>query len=177
VISGGPGFGKTELLNGLKLRGFKSGDEAAREIISEQIRVKGLVVPWKNPALFQQEVLKRRIAFWESVEPEETAFTDRAIPDQIAFARYNGFKTPQNLLDAAIKYRYAELVFFTPPWKEIYQPDDIRKESYDEACHIHQILQETYLELGYIVQELPFSSVEKRIDHILTTINPTNNEF
>ncbi|MBA4411489.1 MAG: hypothetical protein C0397_18975 [Odoribacter sp.] len=55
----------------------------------------GEILPWKNPKLFQEEILRKRIAFFESVPDGVVAFADRGIPDQLAFARYKGFGAPE----------------------------------------------------------------------------------
>ncbi len=170
VITGGPGFGKSRLIEALSAAGYYCSGEFARGLIEDQTDIDGEILPWKNPKLFQQEVLKRRIAFYESVDLGTIAFADRGIPDQLAFARYKGFGTPQILTDHAGKFRYALQVFVTPPWPAIYTTDHIRKETYEEAVKIHQIVVETYRALGYEIIELPLLPVEERVKFILKTI-------
>lgn len=167
IVSGGSGFGKTSLIKALSEKGYKTGDEVARELIGEQTQINGNVLPWKNVLSFQEEVLKRRICFFEKVELNELAFSDRAIPDQLAFARWRGFKESEKLIEKANMYRYNEKVFITPPWEEIFRNDETRTENFDEACRLHHIILDIYKELDYKIVELPFVSVDKRIDFIL----------
>jgi predicted ATPase len=170
IITGGPGFGKTELINDLRKLGYLCSGEFARDLIQSQQQSGGEILPWKNPKLFQQEVLKQRIAFFESVPEDTFAFADRGIPDQLAFARYKGFGTPEILIESAQNYRYALQVFVAPPWREIFENDSIRTESFEEAVKIHQAVLDTYSDLNYKVIELPLLPLNKRVKFLLQAI-------
>lgn len=166
VISGGPGFGKSSLINELVNWGFIAGSEAAREIIAEQLQSNGSILPWRDIGAFQNAVLMRRISFWQSVAEDQIAFTDRAIPDQLAFARFRGFSPSALLIEAASKYQYFEEVLICPPWEEIYTCDEIRKESFSEACRLHDLICKEYQKLGYRLIELPKVAVNDRVKFI-----------
>lgn len=170
IVTGGPGFGKTELIGELKKAGYTCSGEFARDLIQLQLEIGGELLPWKNAKLFQLEILKRRIGFFESVSENEPAFADRGIPDQIAFARYKGFDPPEILTRSAQKYRYSVQVFITPPWKKIFRNDAIRSETFDEAVSMDGFIRKTYTDLNYQIIELPLKSVRKRIDFILDTL-------
>jgi predicted ATPase len=171
VITGGPGFGKTELINDLRLKGYLCSGEFARETIEKQIEIGGDLLPWKNPRLFQEEILRLRKDFYKSVSDNTIAFADRGIPDQLAFARYKGFGTPEILKKSVENYRYALHVFVTPPWPEIYVNDTIRRETFDEAVLIHQAVLDTYSGLNYQIIELPLKPVIERCAFILQTLS------
>ncbi len=173
IITGGPGFGKTELINELRQSGYLCSGEFSRELIDQQQKIEGDLLPWKNPKLFQEEILRLRKDFYDSVPDKTIAFADRGIPDQLAFAQYKGFGTPEILKESAEKYRYASQVFITPPWREIFVNDSIRSESYDEAVRIHQSVLETYSFLNYQIIELPLIPVNERLTYILQTILKT----
>lgn len=170
IITGGPGFGKSELINELRQSGYLCSGEFARELIEHQQKMGGDLLPWKNPKLFQEEILRLRKDFYDSVPDKTIAFADRGMPDQLAFAQYKGFGTPEILKESAEKYRYASQVFVTPPWREIFVIDSIRSESYEEAIRIHQSVLETYLGLNYQIIELPLFSVTERVTFMLKTI-------
>lgn len=176
IITGGPGFGKTKLIEELRRLGYCCSGEFARNFIEQQLLTDGAVLPWRNPKLFQQEILRQRSSFFESVPENVVAFADRGIPDQLAFARHKGFGTPEVLLKSAETYRYARLVFVTPPWPEIFTNDSIRTETYEEAVKIHQSVLDTYAELNYELIELPLIALNKRCDFILQTIKARTNE-
>ncbi len=169
IISGGPGFGKTSIINELSCLGYKTSDEYARKIIQEQEEINGDMLPWKDIKAFQQEVLKRRISFYESVRDNEIAFADRGIPDQLAFARFRGF-SPKILLDNVTKYQYADSVFIANPWKEIYIQDQVRKETFEEAVKMHEVFCKVYEELGYQLVKLPQTSITERVNYIINFI-------
>jgi len=170
VITGGPGFGKTTLIDELQQAGYHCSGEFAHDMILSQQKSGGDILPWKNPKLFQQNILQKRIAFFDSVPDGSFAFADRGIPDQLAFARYRGFSAPQVLIECAEKYRYAPQVFVTPPWPEIFTNDDIRSETFKEALLIHEIIVETYLSLNYQIIELPLLPVKQRINYLLQNL-------
>jgi predicted ATPase len=111
-----------------------------------------------------------RKEFFESVPAGTIAFADRGIPDQLAFARYRGFGTPQILQQSVQQYRYASRVFVTPPWPEIFVRDAIRNETLEEAILIHRAIIDTYTELNYQIVELPLASVKERMNFVLQTI-------
>ncbi|WP_028562347.1 ATP/GTP-binding protein [Paenibacillus pinihumi] len=48
VITGGPGCGKTTLLNELQKNGYNYVPEVARKIIQTQVSSGGDALPWKN---------------------------------------------------------------------------------------------------------------------------------
>jgi len=167
VVTGGPGFGKSSLIDALAAKGFSVGGEAAREVISEQMESGGETLPWKNRSAFQQAVSQRRIDFWESVDEADWAFADRGIPDQIAFSSFRGFEASPKLWAMAAEYPYFPVVFICPPWIEIYVQDEVRTESFEEACRIHELICKTYSDLGYRLIDLPKCSVEERCAFIL----------
>lgn len=171
VITGGPGFGKTTLISQLSQKGFRVSKEIAREVIEEQQLSGGDALPWKNVILFEKLIASRRIDFIESVAITEIAFSDRGLPDQIAYSWYKR-KTETNFLkESAERYRYAPLVFITPPWEAIFTNDQIRQESFEEACKIHSFILKAYMESGYQTIEIPLVSPAGRIEFILQTIN------
>lgn len=171
IITGGPGFGKTTLIEELRRHHYLCSGEFARDLIEEQQRSGGVLLPWRKPKEFQETVLKLRKDFFESVPTDTVAFADRGIPDQLAFARYRGFGTPPALKQAVLEYRYATQVFVAPPWPEIYRKDAIREETWEEAILIHQSIIDTYAELNYEIVELPLAGVKERMNFLIQTIH------
>ena len=56
-------------------------------------------------------------------------------------------------------------------WKEIYTTDDERKMDYESADKFGSNVSYIYKELGYNLIEVPFDSVEKRVEFIINLIN------
>lgn len=52
VLTGGPGVGKTTLLEELERRNYEIVPEIARELIKEQQKTNGQVLPWKDKELY-----------------------------------------------------------------------------------------------------------------------------
>lgn len=170
IITGGPGFGKSALIEELRSRGYLCCNEFARELIAQQLQVNGDLLPWRDARGFQQEILRLRKSFFDSVPEGVTAFADRGIPDQLAFARHRGFTPSPDLTEQATRYRYAPTVWVTPPWPEIYVNDPIRTETLEEAIRIHQAVIETFSALDYQMIELPLMPVKERADYICQTL-------
>jgi predicted ATPase len=80
VITGGPGIGKTTIIELLAMKGYKIVPEAARMIIEEEKLVESDAVPWKNLQLFQEKVAARQLEL-ESVVKGDVIFLDRGIID------------------------------------------------------------------------------------------------
>lgn len=170
VITGGPGFGKSVLIEKLHELGYQVGGEIARQIIEQQLGEDGVLLPWKDAFGFERRVMEERISYLNSVEIQRVAFSDRGLPDQAAFSWYKGKEISQQLKAALGENQYAKKVYLTPPWRQIYRNDQIRTETFEEAESIHYFIVEAYLRYGYELIELPFVSPDKRIEFILKSL-------
>jgi predicted ATPase len=170
VITGGPGFGKTVLIEKLHELGYPTGGEIARQIIVKQIAEGGTLLPWIDGAGFEKKVMEERIDFLNRTDIQCVAFSDRGLPDQAAFSWYKGKEISRQLKAALAANRSAKQVFITPPWRQIYQNDLIRTETFEEAEKIHGFIVKAYLENGYQLVDLPLVSPEERIEFILKSI-------
>jgi predicted ATPase len=63
-------------------------------------------------------------------------------------------------------------VFILKPWEAIYTQDNERYESFEQALDIHEFLVKTYAEYGYTCIDIPFGTVESRIDFIENYLTP-----
>ena len=167
VISGGPGFGKTTLLNILEERGFRVCSEEARTILNPMLIQQDQSAIANIPENFEQRIAGHRLSFLQSTLQEDITFADRGLPDQIAYSWYKEKRPSAFIEEAVSSNRYAPFVFITPPWQEIYKQDEIRKENFEEACLIHYHIIKAYLKYGYQTVDLPFSSPEGRVEYIL----------
>ncbi|MGV0923711.1 AAA family ATPase [Empedobacter tilapiae] len=66
VISGGPGVGKTTLINELKNSGFEIVEENARKIIKNQIDTNQEGLPWKNKEKYAKLMLEESIKSYQN---------------------------------------------------------------------------------------------------------------
>jgi predicted ATPase len=168
VITGGPGSGKSTLIEALKCAGHRGSREVGREIIQAQMAIAGRALPWIDPPLFAEMMLSWEMRSYrrEAARPG-TVFFDRGMPDVIGYLRLIGLPVPAHMMRAAELFRYHRRVFIAPPWPEIFAPDRERKQTPEEAERTYAAMAETYAGLGYELVELPRAPVAARLAFIL----------
>ena len=172
VITGGPGTGKTSIINELENRGVLCYDEISRQV-TLQARKDGVEQLFlADPLLFSQKLLEGRTKqFLDAAkEPENIVFLDRGLPDVLAYMDYIGDSYPAHFVETCESYQY-DSIFILAPWQEIFTSDSERYESFEEAIEIHHHLLETYKRFGYQLIDVPFGSVKNRSDFILDSLN------
>lgn len=172
VITGGPGTGKTSIINYLKDSGFLCYDEISRQV-TLQARKDGIEQLFlTEPLLFSDKLLEGRTQQFNDAakESENIVFLDRGLPDVIAYMDYIGDTYPNRFAAACKSYLY-DAVFILAPWQEIFTSDSERYESFEEAIEIHHHLLDTYKRFGYHLIDVPFGSVKNRSDFIIDSLN------
>jgi predicted ATPase len=174
VISGGPGSGKTAVLCELAKLGFQCAPEVARQIIQEQVRDGGSALPWQDREAYTRLMLQRSIESYLLHSPAlRTTFSDRGVPDTLAYARLIALPEDElmhDILAACRQYRYASVVLLAPPWKEIYETDGERKQDFAESERTFEQITEVYREGGYQLLPLPKMTPVARARFILHQI-------
>lgn len=172
IISGGPGSGKTSIINALIKQGFHCEEEFSRHIIEEGIRTGSGIVPWDKLDLFTEKVFEGRIQqFYHGDQFDGTIFYDRSIIDSIAYMEHDHESIPQNYVENAQKLRYHSQVFITPYWDAIYTTDNQRKEPFEKAISLEKSIIDCYKKYGYQIVLVPKTDIKTRIDFILNTIH------
>ena len=171
VLIGGPGTGKSSLLNELISKGYFCMPEISREV-TLKAQKKGIdQLFFTEPLLFSDLLLEgREQQFLDADKCDENiVFFDRGIPDIHAYLNF--FKTdyPPYFLEKSKQYLY-HTVFMLPPWKEIYSADNERYESFEQAVEIYHYLKKAYREIGYQIKTVPFGSIEERTNFILDSL-------
>lgn len=172
VITGGPGTGKSSIVNELKKRGYVCFDEISRQVTLEA-RKNGIEQLFlTQPLLFSELLLEGRLKqFYEADSYRDTTvFLDRGLPDVLAYMDYFNSIYPQQFIETCQNNRYTA-VFILAPWEAIYQSDSVRYESFEQAELIHQHLLKTYKNFNYNLLDVPFDTVKKRTDFILDVVN------
>jgi len=172
VITGGPGSGKTSLINELICRNYMCIPEISRQV-TLQARENGIEYLFlKDPLLFSKLLLEgRENQYLEAAKIDtDTVFFDRGLPDIHAYMNYYDTEYPEIYLEKSKKHVYSK-VFLLPPWKEIYSTDNERHESYDLAIDLYHHLKSAYTDLGYEVIEVPIGTIKDRVDFILKKLN------
>ncbi len=173
VITGGPGSGKTTVIEEFNRRGIATMPEISREVIREA-KEQGIDQLFlEDPILFSRKLIEGRVKQYQAASRMNApvVFFDRGIPDVTAYLRYSGTPIPSDFQQACETYKYDQPVFIMPPWEEIYTTDFERYESFNQAQLIHNKLVNMYMELGYFIIFVPFGTVEKRADFILDVVD------
>ncbi|WP_326823771.1 AAA family ATPase [Streptosporangium sp. NBC_01756] len=164
VVTGGPGSGKSTLIDRLQEAGFARSDEAGRGIIQDQTAIGGRALPWIDPDLFAEAMLCWELRSYRlAVSDAALAFFDRGIPDIVGYLRLEGRPVPPHLHAAAQRFRYHRRVLVAPPWPEIYEQDDERRQSFETAQRTYESMVATYTDYGYELVTLPRAPIEERL--------------
>jgi predicted ATPase len=171
IISGGPGFGKTSIIDELENRNYNVMHEVSRSIIKEQLESGGDILPWKNLTTFSRLLFERRVKQFQEAAENKWVFFDRGIPDIVAYMGKDELEIPSSYMLKLEECNYCPIVFIVPPWQEIFKNDAERMENYKTACEINEIIIQTYTNLGYEIEILPKVSIQERTEFILNKIS------
>ena len=174
VISGGPGSGKTTLVNFLRLKGYECVDEFSRTII-KRAQKKGESNIFKSkPLYFSKELWKGRKEQYKNSDliikktQNQYVFFDRGLHDVLAYLDFIGTSYDSCNFDPTdFPYKLALLL---PPWKAIYIKDNERNEDFEESKKLYFLIKKTYQKYNIPVFEVPFQSPELRISTLLEYI-------
>jgi predicted ATPase len=168
IISGGPGGGKTTLIDALAMLGHGRSIEAGRFIIRAQAAIGGMGVHLGDRELFAELMLMHEIRSYEEARGSPgLVFFDRGIPELTGYLPMVGRPLPMHFRRAAELYRYNRTVFVTPPWREIFANDSERRQDWTEAVRSYEFCVKTYREQGYDVIDLPKAGVRERARFVL----------
>ena len=168
ALIGGPGTGKTTLINALKTKGYNCMEEISRQITLDA-QEKGIEQLFlEDPLLFSQHLLlgrQKQFIEADSIN-QDLVFFDRGLPDVVAYLDYLGSSYPESFKTICNEYKY-DSIFILKPWKAIYEQDNERYETFEQAVVIHEFLVKSYTEFGYKIIDTPFGTVKERIDFII----------
>jgi len=175
ILSGGPGCGKTTIINGLKSLGYYTLPETAEQVIYGEIEYGGEILPWNKHkyADFQkavyslQKIQERRI-------PEYTrAISDRSLWDVVAYSRFGEIETPLGIEKDLEKAPYTAV--FIPDRLPTLEKTTIRREDERKAQDLHNLIGEVYDESGLEVIRVPvFGTKQERVDFVRSYIEREN---
>jgi predicted ATPase len=166
LLTGGPGVGKTALIEELRRRGERVVEETHRRIIREQAASGGTALPWLDQQAYLARACREDIAIFEAMaDVQEQVFFDRGILDSLVDAQAEPWMEA-----AARTHRYNATVFTPAPWREIYTQDDERKQSFEECLATHEAIKRRLVMLGYRPVEPPPGPVEARAAFVLEVV-------
>jgi predicted ATPase len=123
LLTGGPGVGKTTLIEHLRARGERCVEETHRRVIREQVATGGSAVPWLDQQAYGERTAREDIAIFDALaDVKERVFFDRGVPDTGG----PGYAPPPWHAEALHTRRYNRRVFVPPPWRDIYAQDGFR---------------------------------------------------
>ncbi|TGV04783.1 AAA family ATPase [Flavivirga rizhaonensis] len=172
VITGGPGTGKSTLINELISRGYNCLEEISRQVTLDAKKEGIDQLFLTNPLLFSELLLKGRHQQFLNAETgaSEIIFFDRGLPDVLAYMDFIGDSYPESFINTCKNAIY-DIVFILKPWEAIYKSDNERYENFEQALNIHKHLLNTYQNFNYHLIDVPFNTVENRVDFILNSLN------
>ena len=171
VITGGPGTGKTALINSLKAMGHQCYEEISRTVIQKG-KEQGMENYFlESPQAFSRELLKGRMQQFEQAQAEPLRtqtpyiFLDRGLPDVVAYLDdlEEDIRSWENEIS---DYQYDRVVFL-PPWESIYQKDAQRMETFEQAQRLSEQLWTTYSKRYSNILELPTGPIDERTQTVL----------
>lgn len=172
VITGGPGSGKTTLIEHLEIEGHTVMHEISRDVI-KAAQAEGIDQLFlEDPLLFSQKLLEGRLDQFQeaSTMEQQIVFYDRGMPDVTAYMDYLGSTYTDSFEKPCLNFKY-DSVFLLPPWQGIYLQDNERYESFDQAVLIYQFLKEGYQKYGYNIIEVPLGTIKERVHFIIGELN------
>lgn len=171
VITGGPGTGKSSLINELKNRGHCCFDEISRQVTLDARKNGVEQLFLTEPLLFSELLFKGRLHQYNEActAVENHVFLDRGLPDVLAYMDYVKTDYP-DWFNNTCKASVYDHIFVLAPWQDIYKSDNERYENFEQAIAIHDFLLLSYKRFGYKLIDVPFGSIKTRTDFILETL-------
>jgi len=166
LLTGGPGFGKSSIIEELERMEYAVFHEIAREIIRHEIEINGTALPWIDVHAFSEQVIQGRIR-QHAEGYSKTSFYDRGLPDIAGFLLKDKKSIPEELMQLCVSHSYNKRIFITPPWEAIFHRDEQRSEDFAAAIRVHKALEYLYTDLGYELIPVPMGSVKWRAEFIL----------
>ena len=164
VITGAPCSGKTTVLSELARRGFRVVPEAARAYIDAELK-KGrhLDEIKSDPARFEGQIFRTKLAIETRLPARERLFFDRALPDSIAYYRLEGLD-PAEPRRHSLRVRYRRVFLFE---RMVFTRDTVRTEDPQTAERIERLIEGAYTDLGYAIVRVPLIPVAERADFVI----------
>jgi predicted ATPase len=174
IITGGPGSGKTSIINDLEKRGYLIRKEAATDVIEEGLR-QGMKAPWMVDD-YHIKICNIMIKRQEEVRNSRDliAFFDRGHLDGITYILLQRRKLHQEVIDyvqSTLNEGFFDKTVFFIENLGFCEQAPHRDETLEEALEKSHHLKQNYRALGYELINIPPDTIEKRSEKIINQIN------
>ena len=170
VITGGPGTGKTVLIDMLANRGFTTVPEAAKDIIDEGLAQGKTIQDIRGDEhAWQAKILGRILKNEAAASKGHLTFFDRGAHDGLAHLRYYGL-TPRPEWDHIATSHPYQTVFLLEPLDDV-QKDYHRLEDIAFTKKITAMMANAYREAGIEPTLIPALPPEERLNLILSYLS------
>jgi predicted ATPase len=175
VITGGPGSGKSTLIEALAGMGLTTMPEAGRAIIQAQQAIGGNALPWADRAAFAEQMLSWELrSYGEALQKPGPVVFDRGVPDIAGYLSLCRLPVPPHVTKAVQLFRYHRRVFLAPHWPQIFTHDGERKQSPEEAEATCRAMVDAYSAAGYELIPLPLAPVGERVRFVNKFVEAAN---
>ena len=157
VITGGPGSGKTTLVNALAAKGYRTVPEAAIQVIealNAELGVEGQKAyrrdhldEFQDRVLTLQETLERGAR--SEAHPGELVFLDRGRLDGLAYCRFFEQKPPKRLLTSVRTLKYERVFLLATLSRFEVRADTGRTSDRERSRALAETLRAVYREYGF----------------------------
>jgi predicted ATPase len=164
VITGAPCCGKTTLIGQLAEEGYQTVPETARVYFDVEI-AKGRTIPeiLADKPGTQRGIEEMQLSIEDALNPEDTVFLDRGLPDCLSWHRNAGLD-PNELLPKCFRRRYASVfVLDLLP----FVGDGAREYDTAEVDYLDKQIASDYGALGYGVVRVPVLPPPDRLAFVL----------
>ncbi len=128
VFTGGPGSGKTSVIELLTGLGYPYAPEVGRKIIQTEVQSDGTALPWKDKLAFRDRMVLEDMKNYDDFGSSVITFFDRSIIDSYGYSKLEKIPVSECLVNKCHELRYHRNVFIFPPWNVIYENDVERKQ-------------------------------------------------
>lgn len=171
VVTGGPGSGKTSLIEALSARGHASVPEAALLIIEELNAALGVEEQkrWRRAhvAEFQTLVAYKQLELQTRAPREGVVFFDRGLHDGLAYCEHFGLPTPALLEELGKHARYDAVLLLDTLTSFQDRGSSGRTSDRAASLAIAERLEATYRAAGFEPLRLPELALEARVQRAL----------
>ena len=169
VVTGGPGGGKSTLLDAVAERGYRIAPEAARRLIKE--RLSSGLPPRPDPVSFARAILNSDIEQYRAATDHDgITFFDRGVLDALYMLDLESGLWRDEIARLVQTFPYNDTVFLLPPWEAIYAMDSERDQTFEESVAVFEGMKRWYARWGYQTVEVPRAGVAARASFILEAI-------